>query len=491
MNRRSLPLLLVLALTVAAGASAQEPAPAPPPPDEHAGHRHDPPPAETPAPAPAPAHPRDATGHLQHPAAGASAGEQDLTAGAALRLADLERRALDRHPALERARAAIAAAEGRREQAGRWPNPEVGLVGEELGLEDDGEAGKYGGLLSQRFVLGGKLARARAVRDAQLEQARTRAEAARLATLTRVRTAYYHALAAQQGVAVTERLATLAAEAVDVTDQLFNTGAADLPDRLAAQIEARRSSLELTGARRELEAAWRALEGAVGPDRLEPGPLEDVFAGPLPALDRDATRRVILEQSPALALARLEVERADAVLARERRIKVPDLEVEVGLLDNQEPVAPGGPRLGSEAFAEARISLPLFDRNRGQIAAAEAEQRAARAGVEQARLDLEARFAEAFAGYASAAEAAAAYRNEILPAARESYDLYLASYQQMTAAYPQVLVAQRTLFQAEADALAALVELWDAAARLEGRLVTEGDGPGAAGTLGGSGGDDE
>jgi hypothetical protein len=43
--------------------------------------------------------------------------------------------------------------------------------------------------------------------------------------------------------------------------------------------------------------------------------------------------------------------------------------------------------------------------------------------------------------------ASEAYRWEILPRAEEGYRLYLSRYREMAAAYPQVLVAQRTLFE--------------------------------------------
>ncbi len=48
----------------------------------------------------------------------------------------------------------------------------------------------------------------------------------------------------------------------------------------------------------------------------------------------------------------------------------------------------------------------------------------------------------------------------LLPRVQKAYDLYLAKYKQRAAAYPQVLVAQRTLFQLEADYVAALENAW-------------------------------
>jgi cobalt-zinc-cadmium efflux system outer membrane protein len=46
----------------------------------------------------------------------------------------------------------------------------------------------------------------------------------------------------------------------------------------------------------------------------------------------------------------------------------------------------------------------------------------------------------------------------------------------MAAAYPQVLIAQRTLFQARTEYVAALVELWQNVAQLRGMLLTGGLG---------------
>jgi cobalt-zinc-cadmium efflux system outer membrane protein len=40
---------------------------------------------------------------------------------------------------------------------------------------------------------------------------------------------------------------------------------------------------------------------------------------------------------------------------------------------------------------------------------------------------------------------------EMLPRAEQAYKLYQTNYHKMAAAYPQVLISQRTLFQLEVD----------------------------------------
>ena len=66
------------------------------------------------------------------------------------------------------------------------------------------------------------------------------------------------------------------------------------------------------------------------------------------------------------------------------------------------------------------------------------------------------------------------YEREILPRAQQSVELYRKGFQQMAAAYPQVLIAQRTLFQSRAEYTQALVELWRTASLLEGMLLSGG-----------------
>jgi len=47
-----------------------------------------------------------------------------------------------------------------------------------------------------------------------------------------------------------------------------------------------------------------------------------------------------------------------------------------------------------------------------------------------------------------------------------AYQLYLAKYRQMAAAYPQVIVSQRTLFQIEVNYIQTLESLWTNASAL-------------------------
>ncbi len=73
------------------------------------------------------------------------------------------------------------------------------------------------------------------------------------------------------------------------------------------------------------------------------------------------------------------------------------------------------------------------------------------------------------------------YQKQIIPRARQAYELYLASFKQMAAAYPQVLISQRTFFQVRAEYIRALVDVWQNATQLQGFMLTGAlDAPGGA-----------
>jgi hypothetical protein len=69
------------------------------------------------------------------------------------------------------------------------------------------------------------------------------------------------------------------------------------------------------------------------------------------------------------------------------------------------------------------------------------------------------------ASYRTAQAVVQAYRDGNLPDARQAYELYLDSFRNRRAAWPQVLVAQRTYFQISVDYVEALEQL----RRAEGR----------------------
>jgi cobalt-zinc-cadmium efflux system outer membrane protein len=62
----------------------------------------------------------------------------------------------------------------------------------------------------------------------------------------------------------------------------------------------------------------------------------------------------------------------------------------------------------------------------------------------------------------------------MIPRGEDAYRLYLQKYNNMQAAYPQVLIAQRTLFQLKVDYITALESAWISSIALKGFMLTDG-----------------
>jgi cobalt-zinc-cadmium efflux system outer membrane protein len=394
-----------------------------------------------------------------------------------LTLADLEERALARNPTLAQAMAQVDAARGRARQAGLLPNPTVGYTGEEISGGPVIRGGEHGVFAEQTIPLGGKLGLSRRIFEREASQAEALVDAQRLRILTDVRILYYVALAAQRRVEVRERLVALAAEAVGVSAQLFNTGAADRPDVMESEIEARQTQLALEAAQNDRYRVWRRLASMVGDIRLVPQRLDGSIESPVPELDRDSIVQQLLTESPEVKAARLAIERGEATLARARREPVPDLVLRGGPRYNRELLEMRGRPVGWEAAVDVGLVVPLFNRNQGAIAEARADLGRAQQELGRLELDLRMRVADVFDQYLTSLRRMEAYRTDVLPRAEQSYQLYLVRYREMGAAYPQVLIAQRTLFQATDHYLDAAEGAWTAALQLQGLLLSGGLDP--------------
>jgi cobalt-zinc-cadmium efflux system outer membrane protein len=398
-------------------------------------------------------------------------------------LEQLQQMALASNPTLGQAKAGVAAATGRTLQAGLWPNPTVGYIGEEIRGGSYG-GGQHGVFLQQNVILGSKLGLDRKERAEEGKQAVVEAEEQRLRVENGVRIAFYQSLAAQQMLETRTALSALAKDAVDTTQQLFNVGQADQPDLLQAQVEADEAELAVIAAELEQQRAWRVLTAVVGKPAMEltrlMGNLED-----LPQIDAGQVIEAILRDSPAIKIAQLESSHADLALTRSRRELIPDLSVRAGYLNNREDVGSLPPRaVGSEGFAEVGLNLHIFNRNQGNIEAAKADRERAQFEVQRVSLSLRRLAAPVLQSYSTSRSIAERYKQRTLPNAQKAYDLYLHKYHEGAAAYPQVLIAQRTLFQLQTAYINALENAWMGAAALQGLLLTDPlDLPAAPGEL--------
>ena len=405
--------------------------------------------------------------------AGVTGGNQQEPASPALRLEELEQMALQHNPTVAQAAARIRAARGQTIQAGLYPNPSVGYTADEVAPGPTIRGGEHGFFLEQEIVTGGKLRLSRSVFAQEEIQAEAAAEIQQYRVLNRVRLLYYQALGAERLVELRGNLADLTREAVNISQQLYNVGQADQPDLLEAEVEAQMAELALIAAQNDRERIWRELAAAVGVPSLRSSPLAGSLEDPVPEVEFDSALETLFRESPEVQIAQAGVVRAEQALQRARVEWIPNLVVRGGLRNNRELLEVGRRPVGLEGFVDAGIRIPLFDRNQGNVESARAELERARLEVERVKLSLRARLAVVFRNYRDSVDLVDKYRNEMFPRVQQAYDLYLSSYRQMAAAYPQVLIAQRTLSQLQVDYVGALENLWRTAVEIRGLLLVD------------------
>jgi cobalt-zinc-cadmium efflux system outer membrane protein len=387
-------------------------------------------------------------------------------------LKELQQMALQHNPTLAQAAANIRVAEGRKKQAGLYPNPTVGYEGEQI-RGGSFRGGEQGFFIQQDIVTAGKLGLNRNVAEQDRKQTEVAAEEQKRRVLTNVKLAYIQTLAAQQTVELRENLRKLAQDAVETSHQLANVGQADAPDVLEAEVEEQKADLAVIQAEYSQQRLWNELAAVVGDPKLQTmrldGNLEETSA-----ISADDLVEKLVSDSTAVKIAELEVKKAETSLARAKHEPVPDLQIRAGMEENRELLDTTGRPTGLQGFAEVGVQLPVFNRNQGDVAAARAQMERAQHEVDRVKLVLRERAAGVVQSYEYARTAATRYKEQMIPRAQKAYDMYRQKYQQMGAAYPQVLIAQRNLIELQVSYIHVLESFATNSAILEAQLLTDG-----------------
>jgi cobalt-zinc-cadmium efflux system outer membrane protein len=398
---------------------------------------------------------------------------QENAKAALVTLDQVQKIASESNPTFRQAEAEIRAAKARREQSGLYPNPTVGYAGDEIRGGSVG-GGKQGFFVQQTIVTGGKLGLSREVFGKEAKLAALEAEEQKIRVQSAVKMAFLRVLAAQELLDTRRDLAMIAQDATETQRRLMNTGQADETEVLEAEVEAQRARMSARMQENTLREEWRSLAAAIGQPEL---PLATV-AGDLekdwPELNEEQAVEAIAQQSPAVRMADAAETRAQSVLARAKRDPVPDVLVRGGMEYNHETLGTVPYAKGWEGIAEVSLQIPLFNRNQGNVAAANADIE--RAGQEKRRiaLTLRERAATVVDQYANARLMAIEYRDEMLPRAKKAYGLMVDKYGQMLASYPRVLDSQRKLYELQIEYIAALENVWTNGLALQGFLLTDG-----------------
>jgi cobalt-zinc-cadmium efflux system outer membrane protein len=340
----------------------------------------------------------------QPPASPSSSAHVDPVNG--LSLDQAIARALEQEPSLRAARSHIDVARGMRVQSSLRPNPSVSFERREEPQGKDNQT-----MLSLEWPL--DLFR----RDARVAVADGQVTAAVLAVADRqrrliasVRARYGEVLAALRDLRLFDDLVTATGRQHDLLRARVDEGATAPLDRDLVAVELRRLESERLLQASRVEMALVELKRVLGMqpaatlmvrDSLEDVVLRESAAAAFPAIEVTS----IIERRPDVRESAAQVEIAGAKIERAER----DGRFDVNLFASYSRMNSGFPQLGlapTEGLtpirsvfhyvaAGAMVTLPLRNRNQGEIAAARAEQSEAALTHEAARLTAEAELAVA------------------------------------------------------------------------------------------------
>lgn len=362
--------------------------------------------------------------------------------------------ALAHHPDLRAAMLEREASEGATQQAGAWQNPELSTL-----VEDTRQATRTTTIqLNQPIELGGK----RAARISAARAAQSQAEmdvAARCAQVrSQVMAAFHGVAVAQERVRLSDELARLSSQAREAASKRVLAGKVSPVEELKAQVAEAQALSASTAAQAEWRAAVAQLRQALGDptvkfERVDPG------IGRLPSAGLWEPLAQRLDASPAIARAQQEIARRQALIDLERARRIPDLTVSLGAKRDQQ--------LGrDQPLVGVSLALPLFDRNQGAILEASRREDKARAEFDALRASVQAQAVQALSQLNAALAQAQTLREKVLPAARQAFAASTKGYELGKFGFLDVLDAQRTLFEAETQALSAAAQAYQADARL-------------------------
>jgi len=379
-------------------------------------------------------------------------------------LSDFESLALANNPSILELAATTQKASGYRHQVGLKANPTFGYQGTQLA---DRNTDQHVAFLEQEFVTGNKLALNRNVLNEAIRAQLQELEAQKLRVSTDIEVKFYEALAAQRRVHLIGDFQTVTTKGIEVSEARVDAGEGTKIDTLQATIQKNEVDLALQQAGIQFDAAWRGLVALTGIAQMEPTTLIGELPKQLEEKDWMFVTSTVVSSSPEYRAAQTRVAQARAALQRHGVQAIPNLTVQIAAgVDNSTNNGMMNVQIGAP--------VPVFNKNQGNISAAQAEFCRASMEVQRIHKSIEARLAEVSQDYDAALAAVTKYRDKILPNAAEALKLAEQVYEIGDTTFVQVLVARRTYFDSNLRFVEAQSQLAQANARINGYVLTGG-----------------
>lgn len=354
-------------------------------------------------------------------------------------------RALDDDPGVDAADASLQAAEDGARQAGRWANPTLDILQENVsgsGAYRGSDRAETTYFFRQPLQLGGDRTARRRLAERERDTARVGAGVRRADLIEEVEHAFIDAQAAEAALAVAEERLMVARELSAAVDRRVRAARDPLMAGSRAQARLAEADVEAESARQTAIAARARLGsywGGAGQFALERASF-----GLLAARQTDLNDR-----APDLALAEADAARAEAQVDVERARAIPDVDLQAGWRQFSE-------RDETALVFGLSVPLQLWDRDGSAISRARGES--ARAGYERAARERALAREQAMLATQSdtARREVEALDARVIPASERALAQAREGYAMGGFSYIDVLDAQRALVDARLRRISAL-----------------------------------
>lgn len=384
-----------------------------------------------------------------------------------LSLAEALNRARQNHPLLIAAKQRVAMLEAERVEAGLKLNPSLTVSGENFPLDPPQEGFAFNRTIdwfatfTQTFETGNKRGLRLALAERGVESAQAEVAAQEKRLVYEVKAAYQKAAFERLRVELLRENLNNLQQLVKLNEVRVREGYTAEGDLIKVRLETQRFDYQLRKAALEYEKAKIHLLNTAGANSFELNDTDFELADNLdfqPTAFEPATLQEAALRQPQLLAAQTRVERARAQLQLEQARTRPDITTTFGYKRNG---------IDNALYGALSIPLPLYNKNQGMIARAQAEIEVAEAEVRYVRNNVLAELAAARRAVVLHQQQVEAMRTDFLLQADEVRNISLAAYREGASDLLVVLDAQRTRSQAQELYFQALYDFQIAVHELE------------------------
>lgn len=274
--------------------------------------------------------------------------------------------------------------------------------------------------------------------------------------------AFYEVLVAQERVALAKSSVGVAESALDVASKRVRAGKSSPVEQTKSSIAAATVKIELIQATTQLLNSRKRLSALWG----DSAPSFERATGEvtsIPEVSSLSNLQALIESSPSVKLAKMEIDTREALTKIERSKIVPNITVSAGVLNNQE--------IGqNQALFGLSIPIPVFDRNQGNVQEAVSRKFKAEDELVAIKNRIQINLATQYERLSVARQATLSLQTDILPNAQSAFDAANRGFSLGKFNFLDVLDAQRTLYQAKSQYISALLEGHQSIADIERTL---------------------